>query len=54
MLIVDVDLLQLKELHEHGSVQVLKDRRTDLYDVVMRKKSKPKVTVVPPSVEVVR
>ncbi len=46
MLIVDVDLLQLKELHEHGSVQIMKDRRTDLYDVVMRKKSKPKPKVV--------
>jgi len=42
MLIVDVDLLQLKELHEHGSVQIMKDRRTDLYDVVMRKKPKAK------------
>jgi len=30
-LIVDVDLDLLKELHEHGSVQIKKDRRTDLY-----------------------
>ncbi|MBD3724481.1 MAG: GNAT family N-acetyltransferase [Flavobacteriaceae bacterium] len=30
-LIVDVDLDLLKELHEHGSVQVMKDRRHDLY-----------------------
>ena len=32
-LIVDVDLNLLKELHEHGSVRILKDRRTDLYDI---------------------
>ncbi|MGZ9677324.1 GNAT family N-acetyltransferase [Flavobacterium sp. GNP001] len=32
-LIVDVDLDLLKELHEHGSVRILKDRRTDLYDI---------------------
>jgi hypothetical protein len=31
-LIVDVDLDLLKELHEHG-VRILKDRRTDLYDI---------------------
>ena len=37
-LIVDVDLDLLKELHEHGSVKILKDRRTDLYEV--KKKSK--------------
>lgn len=30
-LIVDVDMDLLKELHEHGSVRVKKDRRTDLY-----------------------
>lgn len=30
-LIADVDLDLLKELHSHGSVQTLKDRRTDLY-----------------------
>ncbi|AWM13738.1 carbon-nitrogen hydrolase [Flavobacterium sediminis] len=30
-LIVDVDIDVLKELHEHGSVQTLKDRRHDLY-----------------------
>lgn len=30
-LIVDVDLDLLKELHEHGSVQTMKDRRHDLY-----------------------
>jgi len=32
-LIVDVDLNLLKELHEHGSVKTLKDRRTDLYEI---------------------
>ena len=32
-LIVDVDLNLLKELHEHGSVHTLKDRRTDLYEI---------------------
>ncbi|KAF2507442.1 bifunctional GNAT family N-acetyltransferase/carbon-nitrogen hydrolase family protein [Flavobacterium foetidum] len=32
-LIVDVDLNLLKQLHEHGSVRILKDRRTDLYQI---------------------
>lgn len=32
-LIVDVDLDLLKELHEHGSVKILKDRRVDLYEI---------------------
>ena len=32
-LIVDVDLDLLKELHVHGSVRTLKDRRHDLYQV---------------------
>lgn len=32
-LIVDVDINLLKELHEHGSVQTMKDRRTDLYEL---------------------
>ena len=32
-LIVDVDLRLLKELHEYGSVRILKDRRTDLYQI---------------------
>ncbi|MCM5662000.1 carbon-nitrogen hydrolase family protein [Galbibacter mesophilus] len=32
-LLVDVNLELLKELHEHGSVRILKDRRTDLYEV---------------------
>ncbi|WNM19757.1 bifunctional GNAT family N-acetyltransferase/carbon-nitrogen hydrolase family protein [Flavobacterium capsici] len=32
-LIVDVDLDLLKELHEHGSVKIMKDRRHDLYNL---------------------
>ena len=32
-LIVDVDINLLKELHEHGSVKILKDRRHDLYSI---------------------
>lgn len=32
-IIVDVDLDLLKELHEHGSVRILKDRRHDLYQI---------------------
>jgi predicted amidohydrolase len=35
-LIVDVDLDLLKELHTHGSVRTLKDRRKDLYDLVWK------------------
>lgn len=32
-LIVDVDLNLLNELHQHGSVQTMKDRRNDLYSL---------------------
>ena len=32
-LIVDVDINLLKELHEHGSVKTMKDRRNDLYEL---------------------
>lgn len=32
-LIVDVNIDALKELHEHGSVRILKDRRHDLYSL---------------------
>lgn len=32
-LVIDVDLNLLKEVHYNGSVQVLKDRRKDLYEV---------------------
>lgn len=35
--IADVDLELLKELHEHGSVRTLKDRRKDLYEIVVKK-----------------
>lgn len=38
MLLVDVDLDLLKELHLKGSVRTLKDRRKDLYDVVLKQK----------------
>jgi predicted amidohydrolase len=36
--IADVDLELLKELHEHGSVRILKDRRKDLYEVINKTK----------------
>ncbi len=36
-LVADVDLNDLKELHMHGSVKNLKDRRTDLYTVKLLK-----------------
>ena len=32
-IIADVDLVKLKELHSHGSVRILKDRRKDLYEI---------------------
>ncbi len=35
-LIADLDLELLKELHEHGSVKNLKDRRKDLYSLVKK------------------
>jgi predicted amidohydrolase len=38
VLIVDVDLDLLKEIHEFGSVRTKKDRRTDLYDVRLMEK----------------
>lgn len=38
IVVADVDLILLKELHELGSVKNLKDRRTDLYDVHFTKK----------------
>lgn len=40
ILIVDVDLDLLKELHEQGSVRILKDRRSDLYSLKKKKASK--------------
>jgi len=33
VLISDVDLYLLKELHEYGTVKTMKDRRKDLYEV---------------------
>lgn len=35
VLVVDVDLTLLKDLHHHGSVQNLKDRRADVYALTM-------------------
>ena len=35
LLIVDVDLDALKELHSHGSVNTMKDRRLDLYRLAL-------------------
>jgi len=37
ILIADVNLELLKELHEYGTVQNLKDRRSDLYSLIYRK-----------------
>ncbi|MFT5581461.1 MAG: putative amidohydrolase [Psychromonas sp.] len=37
ILVADLDLDLLKELHEFGAVKNLKDRRTDLYDIVVKK-----------------
>jgi predicted amidohydrolase len=36
-LIADCDLSLLKELHEHGSVKTIKDRRHDLYEIRWKK-----------------
>lgn len=43
-LIVDVDLDLLKELHEYGSVRILKDRRQDLYKLKKQQPPKPENT----------
>lgn len=37
MLVVDVDLHLLDEIHNFGTVRILKDRRTDLYEVRLLK-----------------
>lgn len=37
ILLVDVDLDMLRELHQHGSVRNLKDRRSDLFEIKMKK-----------------
>jgi predicted amidohydrolase len=39
IVISDVDLSLLTELHNHGSVQTLKDRRTDLYRIIFNEPS---------------
>ncbi len=39
-IIADLDLDLLKELHEEGSVQNLKDRRKDLYQLTLKKQRK--------------
>lgn len=38
ILISDVDLDLLNELHTYGSVRNLKDRRQDLYELRLKKK----------------
>ncbi len=38
ILVSDVDLDLLNELHTYGSVRNLKDRRYDLYEVKMKRK----------------
>ncbi len=40
MVVADVDLNLLRELHEYGAVTNLKDRRTDLYQVGWKKRSR--------------
>jgi predicted amidohydrolase len=37
ILVADVDLDLLKELHVHGSVHNLRDRREDVYGLALRK-----------------
>ena len=39
VLIADVDLSLLDELHAHGSVRNLKDRRTDFYELILKDQS---------------
>jgi hypothetical protein len=36
VLIADVDLSLLDELHAHGNVRNLKDRRTDFYELILK------------------
>ncbi|MFZ4860642.1 GNAT family N-acetyltransferase [Sphingobacterium sp. Mn56C] len=36
VLIADVDLYALRDLHEYGTVKNLKDRRTDLYEIIYK------------------
>ncbi|MCC5816497.1 MAG: bifunctional GNAT family N-acetyltransferase/carbon-nitrogen hydrolase family protein [Leptospira sp.] len=37
ILIADVDLDLIRELHQHGAVQTLNDRRKDIYEVIYKK-----------------
>src|SRR5690606_36240413 len=37
VLVADVDLNALRDLHEYGTVKILKDRRHDLYSVKLEK-----------------
>lgn len=39
ILVADVDVELIKELHSLGSVTNLKDRRTDIYEVELKYKS---------------
>lgn len=39
--IADLDMELLKELHSYGSVRTLRDRRTDLYEIVLKNKKRP-------------
>ena len=36
ILVADVDLNRLNQLHTYGSVRNLKDRRTDLYELRLK------------------
>lgn len=45
-IIVDVDLDLLKELHEFGSVRILKDRRLDLYKLKKQNVAPPKPELI--------
>ena len=40
ILVSDVDLSLLNELHTYGSVRNLRDRRNDLYELKMKKGGK--------------
>jgi len=37
LVLADVDLFLLKEVHEYGTVRTMKDRRNDLYQVNLLK-----------------
>jgi predicted amidohydrolase len=42
MVVADVDLNLLRELHEYGAVTNLKNRRSDLYEISWKKKPRPR------------